>query len=519
MKLSTKLPLAFATGVALLLASALYGMLSLNRSIDMYRTTVQARAADERAVMQMLLNFKVQVQEWKNTLLRGKDPAKLSAHWSAFEAQEAMVAKAAQALQASLPPGKNLELVKNFAAAHNAMGVGYRKGYQAFNASGFDPGAGDAAVAGVDREPSRLLDEVTRRIQSDSAAVAEQAAENARHATWLSLSLMLSVCAVGGVAGVLFSRTITRPIDEAVKVATVVAGGDLTSRIEVRSRDEVGQLMQALKTMNESLSSVVGDVRRGTEIIASASSQVAMGSQDLSSRTEEQASSLEQTAASVEELTSTVRQNADNALQANQLAMQASEVAVRGGNVVGQVVNTMDSINASSRRIVDIIGVIDGIAFQTNILALNAAVEAARAGEQGRGFAVVASEVRNLAQRSATAAKEIKGLIEESVASIDAGSSLVGEAGRTMEEIMSSVRRVTDIMGEISSASQEQTAGIDQINQAVTQMDEVTQQNAALVEQASAAAQSLQSQAGSLVKAVSLFTLAPTGAAGRAALA
>jgi len=509
MKLSTKLPLAFATGVALLLACALYGMLSLNRSIDMYRTTVQLRVGDERVVVQMLLDFKGQVQEWKNTLLRGQDSSKRSTHWAAFEAQETMVAKTAKELQASLPPGENLDLVKSFATAHGAMGTAYRRGYDAFNASGFDPAAGDAAVAGVDREPSRLLDEVTRRIQADSAAVAEQAAENASRATWLSLSLMLIVCAFGVAAGALFSRTITRPIREAVKVASVVASGDLTSRIEVCSKDEVGQLMQALKTMNESLSRVVGDVRGGTEIIASASSQVAVGSQDLSSRTEEQASSLQRTAASMEQLTSTVRQNADNALQANQLAMQASEVAVRGGSVVGQVVSTMDSINSSSKRIVEIIGVIDGIAFQTNILALNAAVEAARAGEQGRGFAVVASEVRNLAQRSATAAKEIKRLIEASVASIDSGTSLVDDAGRTMEEIVLSVRRVTDIMGEISSASQEQTAGIDQINQAVTQMDEVTQQNAALVEQASAAAQSLQGQAGNLVRAVSLFKLAP----------
>jgi methyl-accepting chemotaxis protein-1 (serine sensor receptor) len=467
----------------------------------------------------MLLDFKVQVQEWKDTLLRGKDPAKLSTYWSAFEKQEAKVDQAADALQSSMPPGQNLELVKNFAAAHIVMGQGYRKGLAAFKAHDFEPTAGDAAVAGVDREPARLLNEAAGRIQADAAAVAAQASEDARHAMWLSLSLMLGVCTVGAGAGVLFSRTITRPIREAVQVATVVAGGDLTSRIEVRSRDEIGQLMQALRTMNESLSNVVGDVRRGTDIIASASSQIAAGSQDLSSRTEEQASSLEQTAASMEELTSTVRQNADNALQANQLAVQASAVAVRGGDVVHQVVETMDSISSSSRRIVDIIGVIDGIAFQTNILALNAAVEAARAGEQGRGFSVVASEVRGLAQRSATAAREIKGLIEDSVARIDAGGTLVTEAGRTMEEIMQSVRRVTDIMGAISAASQEQTAGIDQINQAVTQMDEVTQQNAALVEQASAAAQSLQAQAGHLVRAVSIFTLAPAQRGQAAALA
>jgi methyl-accepting chemotaxis protein len=291
-------------------------------------------------------------------------------------------------------------------------------------------------------------------------------------------------------------------------VAQTVAAGDLSSRIEAQSTDETGQLMAALRSMNDSLSKVVGEVRHGTDTIATASSQIASGNQDLSSRTEEQASSLEETAASMEQLTSTVKQNADNARQANQLAASASEVAVRGGAVVSQVVDTMGSINASSRKIVDIIAVIDGIAFQTNILALNAAVEAARAGEQGRGFAVVASEVRTLAQRSAAAAKEIKGLIDDSVSKVAAGTQQVAEAGKTMDEIVNSVRRVTDIMGEISSASHEQTQGIEQINQAITQMDQVTQQNAALVEEAAAAAGSLQEQAGGLVQVVSAFRLA-----------
>ncbi|MBT2337262.1 MCP four helix bundle domain-containing protein [Variovorax paradoxus] len=321
--------------------------------------------------------------------------------------------------------------------------------------------------------------------------------------------IVLAVAALllGAVLAWLLTRSITRPLNEAVRVAQTVAGGDLTSRIESSSRDETGQLMDALKNMNASLAQVVGGVRHGTDAIATASGQIAAGNQDLSSRTEEQASSLEQTAASMEELTSTVKQNADNARQANQLALSASEVAVKGGNVVGQVVDTMASINASSKKIVDIIGVIDGIAFQTNILALNAAVEAARAGEQGRGFAVVASEVRSLAQRSGAAAKEIKGLIDDSVGKVDAGSALVGEAGRTMQEIVGSVKRVTDIIGEITAASQEQSTGIEQVNQAIAQMDQVTQQNAALVEEAAAAAQSMQEQAASLVQAVSVFRL------------
>ncbi len=323
--------------------------------------------------------------------------------------------------------------------------------------------------------------------------------------------MLLSLAAVAVVLGALFawrlSAGIVRPLRHAVEAAETVAAGDLRLDIRVESRDEAGQLMQALKNMNMSLAKVVGEVRLGTDTIATASSQIASGNQDLSSRTEEQASSLEQTAASMEELTSTVKQNADNARQANQLAVSASEVATKGGMVVSQVVDTMESINASSRKVVEIIGVIDGIAFQTNILALNAAVEAARAGEQGRGFAVVASEVRSLAQRSAAAAKEIKALIGDSVEKVEEGSRQVEEAGRTMNEIVGSVKRVTDIMGEITAASQEQTSGIEQINQAITQMDQVTQQNAALVEEASAAAQSLQEQAGSLVQTVGIFKL------------
>ncbi|WP_295986853.1 methyl-accepting chemotaxis protein, partial [uncultured Variovorax sp.] len=297
------------------------------------------------------------------------------------------------------------------------------------------------------------------------------------HETGQKLLMALSLVAL--VLGALLSWRLTvgivRPLGHAVEVAETVAAGDLSSNITVDSRDETGKLMHALREMNASLAKVVGEVRTGTETIATASAQIASGNQDLSSRTEEQASSLEQTAASMEELTSTVKQNADNARQANQLAVSASEVAVKGGSVVSQVVDTMGSINASSKKIVDIIGVIDGIAFQTNILALNAAVEAARAGEQGRGFAVVASEVRSLAQRSAAAAKEIKTLIGDSVEKVEEGSKQVEEAGRTMEQIVGSVKRVTDIMGEITAASQEQTSGIEQINQAITQMDQVTQ--------------------------------------------
>ena len=321
----------------------------------------------------------------------------------------------------------------------------------------------------------------------------------------LSVALGVAALALGAVLAWQLSRSITRPLRHAVTIARAVAAGDLSQRIAAHSKDETGQLLQALKDMNASLLQIVGQVRQGTDTIATASSDIASGNLDLSSRTEQQASSLEETASSMEELTSTVKQNVDNARQANQLAATASGVAVKGGAVVSQVVVTMDSINASSKKIVDIISVIDGIAFQTNILALNAAVEAARAGEQGRGFAVVASEVRTLAQRSASAAKEIKALIGDSVDKVDAGSLLVAEAGTTMEEIVTSVRHVTDIMAEILAASEEQSSGIEQVNQAITQMDQVTQQNASLVEQAAAAAESLQEQARGLVQVVGVF--------------
>ncbi len=364
-------------------------------------------------------------------------------------------------------------------------------------------GASLAAIVELDKLVEGLVKVNTDG--SDTAAKNGEAIFN-KARIWM-IGLMAAMVVLGFGMALWIARVVAQPLGFAVEVARRVADGDLTANIEVRSKDETGQLMQALKDMNASLQKIVGEVRNGTDTIATASSQIAAGNQNLSQRTEEQASSLEETAASMEQLTSTVKQNADNASQANQLAVSASEVAIHGGTVVTQVVSTMGAINTSSKKIVDIIGVIDGIAFQTNILALNAAVEAARAGEQGRGFAVVAAEVRNLAQRSAAAAKEIKSLIDDSVEKVGIGSRLVDQAGSTMGEIVASVRRVTDIMGEITAASQEQTAGIDQINQAISQMDQVTQQNAALVEEAAAAAASLQDQAGALAEVVSGFKL------------
>ncbi|CAN7616991.1 methyl-accepting chemotaxis protein [Variovorax sp. LjRoot290] len=346
-------------------------------------------------------------------------------------------------------------------------------------------------------------------LQRAGLDAAAQRAEGLRAQTTMLLIVCSTLSLIFGTLLAWFlARSITHPLRRAETMAQSIADMDLTGAPQASyANDETGRLLRAIDLMRTALQKSLQQVQGVVVNVSTASSQIASGNQDLSSRTEEQASSLEQTAASMEELTSTVKQNADNARQANQLALSASEVAVKGGDVVSQVVHTMASINASSKKIVDIIGVIDGIAFQTNILALNAAVEAARAGEQGRGFAVVASEVRNLAQRSAAAAKEIKGLIDDSVGKVDAGSQLVGEAGKTMEEIVGSVKRVTDIIGEITAASHEQTQGIEQINQAITQMDQVTQQNAALVEEAAAAAQSLQEQAGSLSQAVSVFKL------------
>src|SRR5450830_1699664 len=372
----------------------------------------------------------------------------------------------------------------------------------------------DAAKASLIADCMPLLKQVITHIaefnslmraNSKANLISAQAAYEA--SKWTMLAITIVSLVLGSVIAWMLTRSISRPLKEAVTIAQNVSAGDLTSDIRVQSKDELGQLMLALKDMNDNLLRIVGDVRRGTDTISTASTEIASGNLDLSSRTEQQAGSLQETASAMEELTATVKQNAENAKQANQLAETASHIAIKGGAVVSRVVDTMASINESSKKVVDIIGVIDGIAFQTNILALNAAVEAARAGEQGRGFAVVASEVRSLSQRSASAAKEIKELIGDSVQKADAGAALVDEAGATMGEILNSVKRVTGIMGEISSASDEQTRGIEQINLAIAQMDQVTQQNAALVEEAAAAAAQMQAQTSTLAGVVSVFKL------------
>jgi methyl-accepting chemotaxis protein-2 (aspartate sensor receptor) len=398
--------------------------------------------------------------------------------------------------------GELLSSFNGFSGALQAMMAALDKGDAATYLTLKNTQAGAASAAFF-----KQLSAFASNINTFSEEQVQASRTQASTMTFVYLALAALILAVSLGAFLFMNRVVLRPLRSVSDSFDKIAGGDLTVRVEATSSNEIGQLMAAVKRMQESLTRTVAAVRRGVDEINVGAREISAGNTDLSSRTEQQAASLEETAASMEQLASTVKQNADNARQANQLAASASDVAERGGSAVSEVVSTMQGISASSRKISEIVSVIDGIAFQTNILALNAAVEAARAGEQGKGFAVVAGEVRSLAQRSAQAAKEIKGLIEDSVTKVGAGSQQVERAGATMQEIVASVKRVTDIMGEISAASEEQSGGIDQVNRAVSQMDEVTQQNAALVEEAAAAAGSLQEQAERLVQAVAVFKI------------
>jgi len=515
-KIATRLSVLAGFLLLALLMVGVGGALSLSASNDHSTASMHNAALLEKSVdaaRSAQVQFKIQVQDWKDTLLRGQDPEAFKKYMGEFSKKADDTDTDLKKLKEMLATlHLNTGLVDEALQAHNELDTKYLDAIKQYDSANAESAhVVDGLVKGLDRPPTKKIDEIVAYVldQSDQM-IAKAEADGA--ANYRSTRLQLyGVVALAFALGMVVTRwlvlSITGPLNRAVQIAQTVAAGDLRSQIGVTSKDETGQLLEALKHMNESLVGIVGEVRSGTETIATASTQIAQGNLDLSSRTEQQAGSLEETASSMEELTSTVKQNSDNANQASRLAVTASGNAVKGGTVVSEVIHTMASINESSKKIVDIIGVIDGIAFQTNILALNAAVEAARAGEQGRGFAVVAAEVRNLAQRSAAAAKEIKTLIGDSVEKVDAGSKLVDEAGVTMDEVVASVKRVSDIIAEIASASLEQTTGIDQINIAITQMDQVTQQNAALVEQAAAAADSMQNQASTLAQAVSVFQL------------
>ena len=498
--------------LALAMAVSVYSLFRVFGSIEDLDRISREDFDSQQSILMATVHFQRQAQEFNQLLLRGDDPAALDKSWAAFETSERAAAEEARLARSSSPHKEVRDAVEVFLAQHRTAGETYRRGLEAFKAAKADPRAGERAVSGVERQPTRTIldaEKVARDLGSDAVARAVKSADNA-----FRFAIGVTVVVIGLVIVAVWyfvRRAVLLPIGSAVGHAERIAGGDLTADIRSDSRDETGQLLRSLAAMKESLAGVVARVRSSAEAVVSSARQVADGTTDLSQRTEEQATSLEETAASMEELASTVKQNAENAREANDLARTASKRAEQGGTEVVRVVETMSEISHSASRIAEIISVIDAIAFQTNILALNAAVEAARAGEQGRGFAVVASEVRSLAQRSAQAAKEIKDLIADSVQKVDQGTHQVEQAGDTIQALVIDVQRVSDLMRSIAEASAEQSLGVQQVNRTVTEMDKVVQQNASAVQASNAAAESMRQQAGLLLQAVGTFRIAREG--------
>jgi methyl-accepting chemotaxis protein len=508
LRIGQRLAIGFGLVILLMLAVTVIGVTQIHRinggikqmSRDFYPKTVMANAVK---------NALNDTARSMRSVLFLNTAAEVNAELAVIEKSDRLIGDSLARFKQAASSDQDVQLLRSVEEMR-AKYAPQLAGYVKLIKDGSTEQARDLALPEIAPVQQKYFEALDKLIEAEGGRMdnaGKEAEAIAGSAAMVMIALSAIAATLGVLVGVLVTRGIARPLTAAVGVARRVAGGDLTTVVEVKSKDETGQLLQALRDMNDGLGAAVRQVRSGTESIAIASREIATGNADLSARTEAQAGSLEETASSMEQLTQTVKENAANAQEANKLVTAASERALKGGQVVGQVVQTMGSIKESSRKIVDIISVIDGIAFQTNILALNAAVEAARAGEQGRGFAVVAAEVRNLAQRSAGAAKEIKALINDSVEKVDAGGKLVDEAGATMDEIVSSVRHVADIMGEITAASQEQSSGIEEINRAIAQMDEMTQQNAALVEEAAAAAESMQNQAGKLAESVAVFKL------------
>ena len=508
MRIGVRLGAAFALVVALLIGTATVGI----QRLDANNTKMSQIVSDRYSLI--ALSNQIKDNGYKangilSNLLLATSPEQKAKYMSDYAAIRQANAQAYGRLEKLLKTDQSKALFKEQFDARSAYGASVRKFFELAEADK----AEEARVL-YQGDMSRLQDQyyvlvdkmVDHQASQMERDVSEAAAQGAN--AKLQMIVLAALATLLAIAtGAFITRTITRPIHHAVHLAEAVAQGNLTHRLEISTQDEIGRLLTALKHMTENLHGIVGQVRGGTDTITHASREVASGNIDLSGRTEQQASSLEQTAAAMEQLTSTVRQNADNAQEASRLAANASVVASKGGDAVGEAIATMSTINASSRKIVDIIGVIDSIAFQTNILALNAAVEAARAGEQGRGFAVVAGEVRSLAQRSAAAAKEIKALIEDSVSHVGTGTAKVEEAGQIIRDVVAGIQNMTSLVSEISASSREQSDGIEQINDAITQMDKATQENAALVEESATAAQALQDQADQLAHMVSTFKL------------